>query len=300
MRRLRWPLPLVLLALAQAAPAAPASGTYDPARPHWSALEFSASKLLMSADASITARLLPQAQVAAKLASPPVGTPVPAGPEVLEMVYRASGMGRDSVTALYNDPLSGATLQRTQLDGGHRQRQRTYRFTDVGAYHFTRWPATTEEQGLDPESWTRREQGLRRYPPGAVGQPVAEPTALLWLAAAAPLASPGERVEILTFSRRGVNRVVIEVTGRRATRVDYEEVAPDGKQRRRGRVDALHLRIRGAPLDPATADDDFELLGLRGDLDLLLDPDTGVPLELRGRVKVVGQLSVRLRRAVLR
>lgn len=294
-------LPLTMPLPLRAAPAAPQELTaYDSQRPRWTKLELKASKLFMSANARVEARLLPAGEVAAQLLDTPTGRPVPAGERVLSMTYAASGFGRESLTTLWADPVTGATLQRTQLDGGNRQRQRSYRFADVGAYHYTRWPATPAEKSQPPAQWTKREEGMRAYPAGAVNQPVTEATALLWLAAAAPLAQKGERIEVLTFSRRHVNRVLVEVTGRRKVEVDFQEQSAAGTKRRRERIDALVLRLRGAPLDAGADAEDFELLGLSGDLELLLDPVNRLPLELHGRVKVAGQVTVRLRSAVLR
>jgi hypothetical protein len=294
---------LTLLALAPSALAAgPATqSAFDPERPRWVIVDLSASKLLMTARARVESRILPADRISAPLLGTPSGAPVMPGAEVLEMTYAASGFGRESLTTLLADPASGGALQRVQLDGGSRQRQRTYRFTDVGAYHYTRWPATSAEESLPAARWTKREEGMRPYGPGGVGQPVTEATALLWLAAAARLDVAGDRIEVLTFSRRHVNRVVVEVTGRRSVRVDFEELSPAGARQRSGKTDALVLRLRGAPLEPAPGEeDDFELLGLHGDLELLLDPRTRAPLELHGRVKIAGQVTVRLRRAVLR
>ena len=108
-------------------------------------------------------------------------------------------------------------------------------------------------------------------------------------------------MDVLTFSRRHVHRVSIEVTERRPTRVNFTQTSAHGTERRQGEIDALVMQVRGSPLDPpADADEEFELLGLRGDLELLLDPATRVPLQLRGHVKVLGRLSVELRQAVLR
>lgn len=266
--------------------------------PAWSQLEFVASKFFMTGRAEVELRRLPVAEVAPALLATPEGRPVQPGSEVLELVYRASGFGRESVTTLWADPVSGATLQRTELDSGSRQRWRSYRFTDIGAYHYTRWPATDAEKPLPPDRWTERSQGLRPYSASAVGQAVTEPTMLLWLAAAGDYQHAGDRGEVLAFSRKRVNRVTLEVTGRRALRVDFEERSPSGNRQRKGNVDAIVMRIRGQPID-ATGDDDddFELLGLRGDLELLIDPATRAPLQLSGNVKIAGQVTARLRRA---
>jgi hypothetical protein len=94
----------------------------------------------------------------------------------------------------------------------------------------------------------------------------------------------------------------MEVTGTRAVKVDFVETsAASGTRRRQERIEAIALRLRGVPMDaPGDDDEPFELLGLRGDLELLLDPQTRVPLQLKGRVKIAGPLTVRLREAMLR
>lgn len=295
--RLRAAAGLLLAVLAaQAAGAQP----LDPGRPRWAVLDFAASKLFLSATARVEATTRPAGAVADALRATPEGRPLAPGTEVLEMTLAASGFGRDSLTRLWADPGTGAMLQRIQRDAGSRTRQRLYRFTDVGAYHFTRWPADAREAGLPPEQWSRTSEGMRAWSEAARQQPVTEASVLLWAVGAAALDRPGDRFEALAFSRRQVNRVTIEVTGRRREVVDYVERGPEGSRRRRESAEALVLRLHGAPLEAGTEDDEFELLGLRGDLEILLDPRTRAPLELRGRVKVAGQVTVRLKAMTLR
>lgn len=287
------------LLVATAAGATPAP--LDAGKPRWERLDFAASRLLLTASARVDARLLPAAAVAPLLLPTPAGIPVaPAGPEVVEMLYTASGLGLASVTTLYLDPASGAALQRRQVDTSGGERVRVYRFTDAGAYHYTRRPAGREQRKLPPEQWTDLSEGMRPYPAGAAGRPVTEATALLWLVAAGPLGKAGDRMEALTFSRRQVHRVTAEVTGERQVQVDFTETDAGATRRRRGDIGVLVVRVRGAALDPADGDESFELLGLRGDLELLLEPRQRLPLALRGRIKVLGDVTVELRAAVLR
>src|SRR5689334_3525519 len=77
-------------------PAHCADSVYDPARVRWAHLEFTASKLFMSARASVAAELVPAEAVAGKLLGSGAGTPVPPGPQVLQMAYSANGLGLDS------------------------------------------------------------------------------------------------------------------------------------------------------------------------------------------------------------
>ena len=127
---------------------------------------------------------------------------------------------------------------------------------------------------MDPEQWTERTEGMRPYSDGAEGKPVTEATVLLWMVGAADLSKAGDRLEAFTFSRKRVNRVMADVTGTRTVEVDFTEKDASGDHRRRGELNALRLRVHASPLTPASDDEEeFELLGLRGDLELLLDPE---------------------------
>lgn len=291
---------VLLLAVSIRPASAAGAAALDAERPRWSTLEFSATKFMLSASTRIEVRHLPAAALGAELRTPPRGHAVKPPATVTEVSYASRGAGHESLTRLWVDPADGAALQRMQSDRGSRRRERTWRFTDIGAWHYTRWPATKSEENLPPQQWTRIEEGLRAYPQAAVGQRITDTSALLWMIAAADLSRPGDRFETLTLAHRDVSRVRVEVTGRRSVSVDFREEAAGKIRTRRGNIDALVLRLSASSLDETADPGDFELLGLHGNLELLLDPQTRAVLELRGRAKIVGQITVRLTGLVLR
>ena len=56
------------------------------------------------------------------------------------------------------------------------------------------------------------------------------------------------------------------------------------------------------PLAPEGESDkgEFKLLGLEGDIDLFLEPETRAPLRVDGKIKIVGGVRLRLQRAILK
>ena len=54
--------------------------------------------------------------------------------------------------------------------------------------------------------------------------------------------------------------------------------------------------MTGVAIDPA-ADGDFEFLGLKGDIDLYLDPKTRVLVQISGSLDIVGYTDILLRSA---
>jgi len=294
---------LVITALCSPASGAPSEmaianqALLDPARVGWSEIRMTASKLLLTAEARLTLRTL-SGEAAANDLRPVTAagfTPLPPGDEVLELTYDAGGVGRQSSLVLWMDPYSGAALQRIQHDQGGRLRWRVYRFGREGAYQQTRWPATAAEENLKPARWTRTSQGLRAYPVAPGGKPVVEPTGLLYAIAAAALDKPGDRLELLVFRRRDTQLVRIDVLPPSPVAVHYDELWPTGTVERDEQVLPVRLSVQGLPVPGSKpGDDELELLGLRGKLELLLDPATRAPLELSGDVRILGKVTLRL------
>ncbi len=277
--------------------AAGAEAAFDPARVGWSEIRMTASKLFLTAEARLALRAVPGAAVLPDLLDVPAGqfTPLMPGADVLELLYDARGAGRVSRLTLLMDPRSGAALQRTQHDQQGKQRFRTYRFGAEGAYQRTFWPANASEKALMPARWTRTSEGLRAYPIPPGSRPVVEPTGLLYAIAAASLDEPGDTLDVLVFRRRDTQVVRVEVLPSREISVQYDELWPRGAVQRSGRVRPLRLSLQGLPVPGGDPDEDeLELLGLRGRLELLLDPATRAPLQLSGNVKIVGVVTLQL------
>lgn len=298
----RTPVPgrsLLLLALLALGPglADAADATLDPARVGWSAIRMTASKLFLTAESRLALRTVSGAAVTPDLL--PVAdqhfTPLVPGNEVLELVYDTRGAGRKSRLTLLMDPVTGAALQRVQHDQDSKPRFRTYRFGIEGAYHRTFWPATASEKSLPPKGWTRTSEGLRAYPAPPGKHPVVEPTGLLYAIAAAALDKPDDTLELLVFRRRDTQRVLVKVLPSLEISVRYDEIWPTGTVQRNGKLKPVRLSLKGLPVpggDPK--DDDLELLGLRGQLELLLDPGSRAPLQLSGDVKMFGRVTLRI------
>ena len=287
---------ILVAALPGPSRAAPGSAGFDPARVGWSEIRMTGSKLFLTADARLSLRTVQGTTIRPDLLSVPAGqfTPVEPGADVLELLYETRAAGRVSTLALLMDPRSGAALQRSQHDQQGKLRFRTYRFGVEGAYQRTFWPANSGEKTLPPARWTKTSEGLRAYPIPPEGRPVVEPTGLLYLVAAAPLDKPGDSLEVLVFRRRDTQVIRIEVLAPREVNVQYEELWPKGAVQRRGPVRPLRLALTGLPVPGGDPEDDMELLGLRGKLELLLDPATRAPLQLSGNVKIVGAVTLRL------
>jgi len=269
----------------------------DASRIGWSSLQFHAAKFFFSVDTEVTTRSLSASDLPEILITTAEGRPVQPDGLVQEIAFATDAFGRHTIMSLLVNADSGAALQRTTHDSGGRYRHRVYRFTDKGAYHKTRWPVGKTEEKLPAdrwEEWSEAGEDLRPYPHDAVGELVTDPSGLLYIVGAAKLDQPGDHFEILTYVRKHVHRVHIEVTGTRMIKVNYKERQGANSKHRKDKKQALRLLIRGEPLDDGDDQDEFELLGLRGNIEMLLDPVSRAPLQLTGKVKIAGKVTMRI------
>ena len=275
----------------------------DPDRLGWSEVQFRASVLFFSVDANIVLRPLAVTDVTDQLMEPGEGAAIVADESVQQLVFTTDFIGRHTTAELLVNAGTGAALQRTSHDSGNRFRHRIYRFTDIGAYQRTRWPVGKDEEKLATDrwpEWSEAGEDLRPYPDAAMGEIVTDPGGLLYIVGAAQLAEPGDEIEILAYVRGHVHRVQIEVTQPETISIDYRERAGEASVERKGKQQAITLMIRGEGLDDGDDKDEFELLGLRGDIRMHMDPKTRAPLQLKGRVKIAGNVTMRIKELVLR
>lgn len=267
------------------------SCTLDPTRVGWNAISLEARKFIFSGSTRVQIDLVDSMNLS--LIAVDQGVPVAAGAQALELRAESRGLGTHSDAVLWIDPFSGAALQYKVEDSGRRQRQRIYRYTNEGAFHRTRHPAKGEAD-RPPEDWTDLDSGLTPYAPEAVDQVVIDPISLLYIISASHLNKPGDTLQMTAFARRQNTRLTLTVE----QRAGIEKVLSD----RLSNIDmpgcrrpseALLVRLSSEPLT-SQEDPKFSFLGLRSDISIWLDPVTRLPIQITGRAKIIGRVTVNL------
>lgn len=288
-------LVVLWVSVAATAPAA-ADPTFSPGLVRWQRVDMTASKLLVSMEAVIEQAALDLPSVQARLVTP---MSPPESREVgypLALAFVTDGLGRRNEVELLIDGSDGGAIQRTALRRGGSPKYRIYRFEDERILRLTRRPDAGEEDS-PPASWTRLSEESHAYPSPGSRPLVTEASALIYLAAASDLSHPGDRVDILALASGEFHRVSLVAREPVETRVDYRIIRGEGSSREKGRTRATRIAILARPLHGDNGDE-FELLGLR-DLELLVDPVSRVPLELKGKVDFFGRVRFRLDRVTM-
>ena len=283
-------------------PEAPALAPFGPVI--WSELHYSAHKLIFGASTTLRVETLPAARLAAVLRRPPKARPVPppGGDAVALSATTTLPFGRDEWVTLWLDPATGAALGGEKTVTGGSSYHKLLRFTDGGLYTWRSAPSSALEEKLGPEGWTLRKQYLAHptvSPPE--GTPVTDAYALLYIASAARLDRKDGSLQIVMRADDGYVELAFASGGLSRVRVGFDESWPAGSRHRDGDVLVRSVRVTGHGLDATQPQDDVDLgfLGMRGALTIFVELGSGIPVAFSGRAEHVGNLTVRLDRAVL-
>lgn len=291
-------LTLLLAAIALGAGADPSPPPLDPARVGWTRLSYTASKFGISSRSEVTLKHIGAAEARSALIAPPRGEGlVPHRNDNLLLRLDNRALGRDSHLDLWLDPQDATAYQRSLIEAGKkRPRYKVYRFLQNGVFSRRLFPEKGEE-ALPRERWSDVVEEIDRFDPSRGGA-VTEPAALFYVVAAAPLDKPGDRIELRVFSDRLVRPVEIIASGNERLEVDHVVHTAEGERRVKGPLETLRLIIHPRPVGDAKIKD-FKFLGIEGDVELHLDPQTRAPVRISGKAPYAGKLRIVLTELVL-
>ena len=274
----------------------------DPERIAWTALSYRARKLTVTATSRVSLTRQPAAVAASGWLLPSEGRPIePLGSDVVRIELDSHILGKRSSLELWVEPETAAAFQRVQLETGKKtrhNRHRSLRFTDRGVFNAT---FRADEESVDQPftEWPLTEV-FEPYPmPVEKASTVLEPSGLFYFLAVADLETRADARRLLVFSKGRLLEVRVVSEGRRTLRVEYTRVSNGRSLEVEGEQETLHLRLSGRPISGEGDEKSFEFLGLRGEVELFLDPEYRFPVEIRGNIRYAGKGRVRLERVEL-
>ena len=271
----------------------------------WTELAYSARKFFLGAETVIRVERLPARTLAEVLPTPPVGRQVlPLGTEAVGVSVTSDlPFGRDEAVKVFIDPATGAVVGGEKTMLGRSAYHKYLRYTEGGLYTWRSSPANERESALPPQSWTRRKGYLVApsvRPPR--GLSVSDSYALVYLVTAARLDRRESELRLVMLADDRYVEMNLAAGGLTYSRVSFEETWPGGSRTRRGDVLVRTVRATARALGATESSEDVELgfLGMRGALTMYLEVGTGLPVAFSGRVQHVGEVAVRLDRALLK
>lgn len=274
----------------------------DPGAIAWRELHLSAKKLFVTATTRVELRQAGAQEVRRELSQIELAGGLEPRSAVYAVEIDVTIAGRRSSDLVLFEPNDAAALLRRKESFGKDPYDKIYRHGRSGVALRRRAPAIAAEQKLAAERWSQIERFHYPHPDGIARTcpVVSEPSALLYVVSALRL-ERGEEAELCVFTGKRLHRVLIQGGGLESLPGSYVEVAAGGRTvERSGPFQVRRLIVRPRPIEPGGSTEEFELLGLAGDVELLVERESRVPLLIAGRLSHLGPVEVRLDRVVLR
>lgn len=190
----------------------------------------------------------------------------------------------------------GKALYRSRLSKGKDQRLKTYDFLQTHIERVRRNPPPKTK--LPPGEWPVSSRKDIAYPQEAAGKVVTDAYALLALAGRFQ-ASGAEAAEVIVNTQS--NFYLVSMThsnDKPGIKVSYQVEGTQAAVTGKRSTHAVALAV--TPVGDQPDKHDFSLLGLSGDITILFDVDSGLPLQLRGTAPRIGDAKIDLKRVMLR
>ncbi len=197
--------------------------------------------------------------------------------------------------SVWFDAGSGQALLRERTRPGSRGSSKLHRFGARGASRLRLEPEDSRQAALAVTQWTRRQRKFHRYDMQRNGcGSITVPALLLYSLSRQPATSSH-----CVFHDDALYRVRLEAQGSKLHTLSYTLDKPDGQRQvnQPRRLERFALRIE--PLSRKAGIEDFELLELRGDLAIDLDPEFRLPVQVSGSRSGAGNITIQLRSASL-
>ena len=192
-------------------------------------------------------------------------------------------------------PGDGASLARWRLSRGRDQRLKTHRYLADSILRERREPGDGTADGdraafsAGDGGWVS--SGVTRIdlPAAAEGRTIITPHALFLLLPDLR-DEPGRAADYLVHTDLNFYRLVASPGSGETIEADFRLDEGRVEGRRGTRV----LKLRAEPLAGNPEGQDFELMGLSGDIEFLVDRATGLPLRIRGEAPRIGGAELNL------
>jgi hypothetical protein len=198
--------------------------------------------------------------------------------------------GNTERVQLRMEPGTGRLLEQTRLSQGSDRRFKLYRYLPDRLVRERREP--TGEADTPPEQWPLSSTLETAFPAGEGDLRLTASYGLLVFAD--NFYREGDRTADLLV-HADLSFYHIRLKRRRGPEVDVDYLVAGSRERVHGRHPTVAIKVRGKALNEADDPQDYDLLGLRGDIDILFDTVTGLPVRLRGDAPRIGSSTIDLR-----
>lgn len=222
--------------------------------------------------------------------------------------------GRSTTTDTLLDPRNGSAIQRiVQRKDGNRFRYKATQYGPSGV-RVLRTTSATDPIEVD---WQQASSTYQSYPSGFTdGLAVSDASVLFYLLNRTDLRNPGDSLQIPILGNERLillELTVVELTTSKTNYIERvatvqapadetatETIDPTTERKVKERRPAILINVDAKQLDSDSQATDVVVLGMEGDLKILLDAVHRMPLRISGRTPRFGKVHLRLKKVDLK
>jgi hypothetical protein len=202
-------------------------------------------------------------------------------------------LGARTTTDSLLRPTTGKALQR--IVRRQRRDHTNFKVThfDTSGIHVLRLRDSALLTELD---WSAATSSYEAYPAWFTDPTLlTDVSALFLLLGNDALQVPGGQLQVPVFTDGRLMQLELQAHDFAAVSTRYVDYATDTGQRTRESRSAVLVSARTRHLDPQASDDGMTILGMTGELQLLVDREWRLPLRISGRAPRLGKIELHLR-----
>lgn len=197
------------------------------------------------------------------------------------------------------DPATLSAMQYVRLRTGFKDAKKTYRFTDKGVFKFTQQSIDKKEALQVPEKWSGVKEKFYSYVPAKIGcSNITVPIPILYFISASKISDFDKTVTICVFNKKEVIYLDIQKESVESIQLDHTEIKGDQLSQRDTSIPVHVLSLKARAVNTGKAIDNFTFVGLQGNIKIYIDPETRIPVQLKGDYKGLGEVKLKLRQMV--
>jgi hypothetical protein len=197
------------------------------------------------------------------------------------------------------DPVTLSTMQYVRQRIGLKDVKKTYRFTDKGVFRLRKQPIDKKEVIQLPEKWSTIKESFYPYDlekNNCVN--ITAPMPVIYLVSASKGSDFEEPVTICVFNKRETIYLDIQKEPAETVQLNHIEIKGEEVIQKNKSILAEVLSLKARSISSGQIMNSFTLVGLQGNIKIYIDPESRVPVLLRGDYQGLGEIKLTLRQMV--
>jgi len=185
-------------------------------------------------------------------------------------------------------------LEYVKLSIGKKKRERIYWLKNTGIVRVKKTPSNPNEKEMPPDLWTDIKKSF--YPYGIQGikpRDIIEPSILMLFPHT--IFHKLKQAKLLVLNKRRIYLLQIHATDINNMHIFHLQNRKESNIPERGM--AKYIKVSFSPrslTNTEKEDKEFSFFGLKGDFDIYIDRDSGLPVLIHGRLSGFGDINIKL------